>query len=430
MVGFDARPEAVKNFLAYTLQRLGTDHVDIYRPARLDPSVPIEETVGAIAELIEAGYVRHVGLSEVGSETIRKAASVHPIVDLQIEYSLVSRDIEHSILPTCRELGIGVTAYGVLSRGLISGHWSKDRDARRATSAPTRRGSRARTSSGTSSSWSAYGRIADDKGVSVAQVAIGWVLAQGDDIVPLIGARTRERLEESLGALDVELTQADLDALREAVPRTRSPAAAMPTPRWRCSTARRAERVVAAEPLTAERILDASADVLRRYGPAKANVVDVARELGVSHGSVYRHFASKAVLRDAVAERWLAEVAAPLGAIAAEDGPAGDRLRRWLDTLVSMKQTRAMDDPELFANYVQLATDARGVVNAHVDEMADQLEAIVADGVKRGELDVEDARATASALLEGTSMFHNPANAAAWADTGITTAPTKGCANC
>ena len=124
--GYDTRPKAVKNFLAYSLQRLGVDHVDIYRPARLDPQVPIEDTVGAIADMIKAGYVRHIGLSEVGAHTLRRAAAVHPISDLQIEYSLISRGIEDRILPTARELGIGITAYGVLSRGLISGHWRKD----------------------------------------------------------------------------------------------------------------------------------------------------------------------------------------------------------------------------------------------------------------------------------------------------------------
>src|SRR4051812_38088356 len=131
-LGYDARPAAAKSALAYTLRRLGTDHVDVYRPARLDPNAPIEETIGAIAELVEAGYVRHIGLSEVGADTIRRAAAVHPIADLQIEYSLISRGVEAEILPTCRELGIAVTAYGILSRGLISGHWSADRslDAR------------------------------------------------------------------------------------------------------------------------------------------------------------------------------------------------------------------------------------------------------------------------------------------------------------
>ena len=129
-LGYDARPSAVKNFLAYTLQRLGVDHIDIYRPARLDPNVPIEDTVGAIADMVKAGYVRHIGLSEVGADTIRRAAAVHPIGDLQIEYSLISRGIEDEILPACRELGIGITAYGVLSRGLISGHWQKGGDSK------------------------------------------------------------------------------------------------------------------------------------------------------------------------------------------------------------------------------------------------------------------------------------------------------------
>ena len=126
--GYDARPAAVKNFLAYSLKRLRSDYVDIYRPARLDPDVPIEDTVGAIGEMVKAGYVRHIGLSEVGAATIRRAAAVHPIADLQIEYSLVARGIEDAILPACRDLGIGITAYGVLARGLISGHWSKERE--------------------------------------------------------------------------------------------------------------------------------------------------------------------------------------------------------------------------------------------------------------------------------------------------------------
>lgn len=151
--GYDARPAAVKNFLAYTLRRLGTDYIDIYRPARLDQNVPIEETVGAIAELIEAGHVRHVGLSEMGADTIRRAHATHPISDLQIEYSLLSRGIEAEILSTCEELGLGITAYGVLSRGLLSGHWSPDRELERATSAHARLASRARTWTGTWSSW-------------------------------------------------------------------------------------------------------------------------------------------------------------------------------------------------------------------------------------------------------------------------------------
>jgi AcrR family transcriptional regulator len=171
--------------------------------------------------------------------------------------------------------------------------------------------------------------------------------------------------------------------------------------------------------LTAERILEASEDVLRRYGPGKATVVDVARELGVSHGSVYRHFPSKAALRDAVAERWLAEISAPLARAAVREGPAPERLRRWLDLLVDSKQRRAREDPELFATYTQLAAEARAVIAAHVKTLTDQLAQIIADGVARDEFDVADPKAAARAVFDATSRFHNPANAAAWADPGI-----------
>jgi aryl-alcohol dehydrogenase-like predicted oxidoreductase len=216
--GIDARPVAVKNFIAYTLRRLGTDYVDVYRPGRLDPAVPIEETVGAIAGLVKSGLVRHVGLSEVGSATIRRAHAVHPIADLQIEYSLISRGIESDILPTCRELGIGVTAYGVLSRGLISGHWSRDR-----AMPPTDFRAHALRFAADNldrnlSLVEALRGIAAAKGATVAQVAIAWVLSRGPDIVPLVGARRRERLAEALGALDVTLGEADLAAIDRAVP--------------------------------------------------------------------------------------------------------------------------------------------------------------------------------------------------------------------
>jgi aryl-alcohol dehydrogenase-like predicted oxidoreductase len=218
-LGYDSRPAAVKTALAYTLTRLGVDHIDIYRPARLDPNVPIEETVGAISELVQAGYVRHIGLSEVGAETIRRAHAVHPITDLQIEYSLISRGIEDSILPATRELGIGITAYGVLSRGLISGHWTPERstvagDFR--TYSPRFQGENLARNL---ELVEALRTIADDKGVSVAQTAIAWVLAQGPDILPLVGARRLDRLTEALGALDVELTAADLELIEKAVPK-------------------------------------------------------------------------------------------------------------------------------------------------------------------------------------------------------------------
>ncbi|MGH3392895.1 MAG: aldo/keto reductase [Actinomadura sp.] len=217
-IGYDARPVAMKNFLTQTLRRLGTDHVDIYRPARLDPAVPIEETVGAIAEMVKAGYVRHIGLSEMGAETLRRAQAVHPIADLQIEYSLISRGIEAEILPTARELGIAITAYGVLSRGLISGHWSKERSANardfRTLSPRFTAGNLDRNLALVE----ALRAVADAKGATVAQVAISWVASRGEDIVPLVGARRRDRLTESLGALRVELTGDDLAAIERAVP--------------------------------------------------------------------------------------------------------------------------------------------------------------------------------------------------------------------
>jgi aryl-alcohol dehydrogenase-like predicted oxidoreductase len=214
-LGYDARPSAVKNALAYSLKRLGTDYVDIYRPARVDPNVPIEDTVGAISELITAGYVRHVGLSEASADTLRRANTVHPIADLQIEYSLVSRGVEDDILPALRELGVGMTAYGVLSRGLLS-----ERAAQAATE-----GFRAHLPRFTGENLvhnltlvEALSEIADDKGITVPQLAIAWALSRGDDIVPLIGARRRDRLTEALGAFDVRLSAEDVERIETAVP--------------------------------------------------------------------------------------------------------------------------------------------------------------------------------------------------------------------
>ncbi|MBI1199769.1 MAG: aldo/keto reductase [Phenylobacterium sp.] len=216
-LGFDGRPAAVKTALAYTLQRLGVDHIDVYRPARLDPNVPIEDTVGAIAELVQAGWVRHIGLSEVGPHTIRRAAAVHPIVDLQIEYSLLARGIEGAILPTCRELGIGITAYGVLGRGLMGGHggdFGRPGDFRAHT--PRFQGENlARNLALTE----ALRVAAAGAGITPAQAAIAWVAAQGDDIVPLVGARRRDRLAEALGALGAALSPETLASLEAAVPK-------------------------------------------------------------------------------------------------------------------------------------------------------------------------------------------------------------------
>jgi len=217
-LGFDARPAAVKNFLNYSLRRLGTDYVDIYRPARLDPNVPIEETIGAIAELVKAGYVRHIGLSEVGSATLRRAQAVHPICDLQIEYSLISRGIEAEILPTCRALGIGITAYGVLARGLISGHWSVERSS---TPGDFRTRNPRFAAGNLEHNLALVERLrafAAEKRASVAQIAIAWVLARGEDIVPVVGARRRERLAEALGSIEHPLSPEDLGRLEEILP--------------------------------------------------------------------------------------------------------------------------------------------------------------------------------------------------------------------
>ena len=217
-LGYDCRPEAVRNFLAYSLKRLGTDYIDIYRPARLDPKVPIEDTVGAIADMVKAGYVKHIGLSEVGADTLRRASSVHPISDLQIEYSVISRSIERAILPTARELGIGITAYGVLSRGLISGHWSRERQGEkdfRGMASPRFQGANLEANLALVERMRA---LAQELEVSVAQLAIAWVAAQGADIVPLVGARRRDRLQEALGAADLHLRPEDVARLEAIVP--------------------------------------------------------------------------------------------------------------------------------------------------------------------------------------------------------------------
>ncbi|HWW65060.1 MAG TPA: aldo/keto reductase [Sphingomonadaceae bacterium] len=207
--GFDASPAAMRNFLAYSLKRLGTDHIDIYRPARLDPDVPIEEVIGAIARMVEAGYVRHIGLSEVSAGTIRRAHAVHPIVDVQMEYSLMSRTIEREILPTVRELGIGVTAYGVLSRGLIAPAppTGRDRFPRfqgEALAANRRLVDR-------------LAALAAEAGITVSQLALAWVFSRDPAIVPLIGTRHSERLDEAAAVLDLQLPPALLARAGEIV---------------------------------------------------------------------------------------------------------------------------------------------------------------------------------------------------------------------
>jgi aryl-alcohol dehydrogenase-like predicted oxidoreductase len=213
--GFDARPAAVRNFLAYSLVRLGTDHVDVYRPARLDPAVPVEETIGAIAEQVKAGRVRHIGLSEVGSETIRRAAAVHPICDLQIEYSVLSRGIEADILRTCRELGIAITAYGVLSRGLIAGTGPSGDPGDFRAHSPRFQGENLDRNLELVRK---LRPIADRHEISIAQLAIAWVAGRGEDIIPLVGMRRRSRIGEALDAMTVTLSADDLAAIDRAIP--------------------------------------------------------------------------------------------------------------------------------------------------------------------------------------------------------------------
>ncbi len=212
-LGYDARTAAVKSALAYTLKRLGTDYIDIYRPARLDPNVPIAETAGAIADLIQAGYVRQMGLSEVSAMTAKKAHAVTPVSDLQIEYSPITRGLENTILPALRKLGIGVTAYGVLSRGLISAATVAGKTEERPFFPRFTGDNLAKNTQLVKT----LDNIAKGHGISVAQLAIAWALGRGDDIVPLIGARTRVRLDETLGALDVKLGALEYAAIDKAV---------------------------------------------------------------------------------------------------------------------------------------------------------------------------------------------------------------------
>lgn len=212
-IGFDSRPDAIRNSLAYSLRRLGADHVDVYRPARLDPNIPIEETVGAIAELVEAGYVRSIGLSEVSAETIRRAATVAPISDLQIEYSLLTRSIEsNGILAACRELGIGITAYGALAKGLFAGKTGGNR-----AMFPRFQGENLEHNE---TIISALGSVASAKGITLPQLAIAWVAAQGEDIVPVVGSRTVQQVRATLSSTEVELSSVDLAEIDEVLSRT------------------------------------------------------------------------------------------------------------------------------------------------------------------------------------------------------------------
>ncbi|MBN9682332.1 MULTISPECIES: aldo/keto reductase [unclassified Corallococcus] len=211
-VGFDGRPAAVKNFITYSLQRLGVDHIDVYRPARLDPTVPIEDTVGAIADLVKGGYVRSIGLSEVGAETIRRASKVHPLSDLQIEYSLITREPEKTLFPTLTELGMSATLYGVLSRGLLTG--AKVEGAR--VHYPRFAGEAGQRNAAAIARFHAY---AAERGMTPAQLSVAWVLAKQPGFVPVVGARTRKQLHDVLGALEKPLSSDDVAAVEAILPK-------------------------------------------------------------------------------------------------------------------------------------------------------------------------------------------------------------------
>jgi aryl-alcohol dehydrogenase-like predicted oxidoreductase len=212
-LGIDARPASVKTALAYTLRRLGTDYVDLYQTG-LDPAVPIEDTIGAIGDLVQQGYVRHVGITNADADTIRRARNAHPITALQFEYSLMSRDIERAILPLCRELGIGITAYGVLSRGLLTGSKGSGEGDFRNILYPRFQGENLTQNEQLAA---ALAKVAESEGITAAQAAIAWVASRGQDIIPLIGARTVERLAEALTS-PLQLSDEALSAIEDAVP--------------------------------------------------------------------------------------------------------------------------------------------------------------------------------------------------------------------
>ncbi len=216
-IGDDGRPNAIKNFLAYSLRRLGTDYIDLYQPSRVDPAVPIEDTIGAVAEMVKAGYVRHIGVSEASAKTVRRAHATHPIAALQIEYSLFSRGIEVETLPMLRELGIALVAYGVLAGGLIS---DRAEAAKNAASEIRTRKPRfsAENFPKNAALVEALKTIAREKGATTQQLAFAWVKSRGDDVVPLIGARRRDQLTEALGAFELNLAPADVARIEQAVP--------------------------------------------------------------------------------------------------------------------------------------------------------------------------------------------------------------------
>jgi aryl-alcohol dehydrogenase-like predicted oxidoreductase len=215
MYGLDVRPLTVKNYLAHSLKRLNVDYIDLYQPGRIDMAIPVEETIGAIAELVKAGYVKHIGITEVGADDLRKAHAVHPISLIESRYSLFDRHIEREILPTARELGIGIVAFSALAHGLLGGTWSKDKEdvnnARYPLFFPENIDKNLALVE-------ALQKIAAEKQITLPQLAIAWMLAKGTDILPLIGARRPTQLQDSIKSLEVNLSENDMKRIEEAIP--------------------------------------------------------------------------------------------------------------------------------------------------------------------------------------------------------------------
>ncbi len=214
--GLDLRPHAVKNYLAYTLKRLGTDYVDLYQPARIDPNIPVEDTIGAVADLVKAGYVRNVGISEVDGNTLRKANAVHPIALVEVQYSLLNRSIENSLLPAARELGIGVVAFANLFHGLIGSSNPQEKLTALSRRMPA---ATVENMNKLMPRMDELRTIAEKKGISGQQLAIAWVLAQGDNILALVGSRTVGQLHDTIKTIDIELSKEDLQQIEQIIPK-------------------------------------------------------------------------------------------------------------------------------------------------------------------------------------------------------------------
>jgi len=225
LYGFDCRPEAVENYLTYSLKRLGLEYVDLYQPCRINPHIPVEETIGAVSKLVEKGYVRTIGISEVGADTLRRANATHPISLVEVTYSMMSRKIEDELIPTARELGLGVVGFGVLLAGLIGG---KDRQQKLAYIGHMVSPSTLENFNQNISLSEALEEVAKEKGTTLSQLAIAWVLSRGEDIMALIGSRTPEQMQDALKALDITLTQEDLKRIEKILPKENAKSDYMP----------------------------------------------------------------------------------------------------------------------------------------------------------------------------------------------------------